>query len=83
MDRLQNIYDGLRDKNEIAIYDKYGKIAKRITIMFISKNKIFLILMWLLLYFDITIKRIIIYKTSVILLYCSCIKCYCSKRENL
>jgi len=45
MDRLQNIYDGLRDKNEIAIYDKYGKIAKRITIMFISKNKIFLILM--------------------------------------
>jgi len=40
MERLQNIYDTLRDKNEIAIYDKYGKIAKRITIMFISKKKI-------------------------------------------
>jgi len=43
MERLQNIYNNLRDKNEFAIYDKYGKIAKRITVMFISKNKISLI----------------------------------------
>jgi len=41
MERLQCIYNGLRDKNEIAIYDKYSKIAKRITIIFISKNKIY------------------------------------------
>ncbi|KAH0952632.1 Or9e33 [Eciton burchellii] len=34
MERLQNIYNNLRDKNEIAIYDKYGKIARRITITF-------------------------------------------------
>jgi len=57
MERLQNIYDTLRDKNEIAIYDKYGKIAKRITIMFISKKKIcWFLLMWLLFNFDIIIK---------------------------
>jgi len=39
MERLQSIYNELSDKNEIAIYDKYGRIAKRITIIFISKNK--------------------------------------------
>jgi len=41
MESLRNIYNSLRDKNEIAIYDKYGKIGKRITIAFISK-KIFI-----------------------------------------
>jgi len=35
---LQYIYNNLKDKNEIAIYDKYGNIAKRITIMFISEH---------------------------------------------
>jgi hypothetical protein len=37
IEQLQNIYNSLRDKNEIAIYDKHGKIAKRVTVMFISK----------------------------------------------
>jgi len=41
MERLRNIYNSLRDKNEIAIYDKYGKIGKRITVMFISKESIY------------------------------------------
>jgi len=40
MERLQNIYNNLRDKNEIAIYDKYGKIAKRTTIIFTSKEDV-------------------------------------------
>ncbi|KAH0952630.1 Or9e37 [Eciton burchellii] len=35
IEQLQNIYNSLRDKNEIAIYDKHGKIAKRVTVMFI------------------------------------------------
>jgi len=39
MVRLQNIYNNLKDEKEFAIYDKYGKIAKRITIAFISKKK--------------------------------------------
>jgi len=33
---LQYIYNNLKDKNEIAIYDKYGNIGKRITIMFMG-----------------------------------------------
>lgn len=41
LERLQYIYNDLKDKNEIAIYDKYGKIAKRITIIFISKKQKF------------------------------------------
>ncbi|RLU23648.1 hypothetical protein DMN91_003854 [Ooceraea biroi] len=35
LEQLQYIYNDLKDKNEIAIYDKYGNIAKRITITFI------------------------------------------------
>jgi len=39
---LQYIYNDLKDKNEITIYDKYGNIAKRTTIIFIGKkNDIF------------------------------------------
>jgi len=38
MEQLQNTYNNLRDKNEIAIYDKYGMIGKDITIIFISKK---------------------------------------------
>jgi len=40
MEQLQNIYNGLTDKNEIAIYDKYGMIGKHTTIMFTSKENI-------------------------------------------
>jgi len=40
MERLRSIYDNLRDKNEIAIYEKYGRIAKRTTIIFTSKKDI-------------------------------------------
>jgi len=38
---LQYIYNDLKDENEIAIYDKYGNIAKRITFIFISEENIF------------------------------------------
>jgi len=38
LDQLQHIYDELKDKNEIAIYDKYGFLAKRITINMTSKK---------------------------------------------
>ncbi|XP_011343016.1 odorant receptor 24a isoform X2 [Ooceraea biroi] len=31
LDQLQHTYDRLKNKNEIAIYDKYGYIAKRMT----------------------------------------------------
>jgi len=40
MERLQYIYNDLRDENEFDIYDKHGKIAKRITLAFISKNNV-------------------------------------------
>ncbi|EZA51611.1 hypothetical protein DMN91_004428 [Ooceraea biroi] len=33
LDQVQYIYDRLKDRNEIAIYDKYGYIAKHITII--------------------------------------------------
>ncbi|KAH0945740.1 hypothetical protein HN011_001500 [Eciton burchellii] len=32
LDQLQHIYNELKDKNEIAIYEKYGYFAKRFTI---------------------------------------------------
>ncbi|XP_019888317.1 uncharacterized protein LOC105282617 [Ooceraea biroi] len=35
LDQLQHIYNQLKDKDEIAIYDKYGYIAKRMTIRII------------------------------------------------
>ncbi|KAH0944516.1 Or9e32 [Eciton burchellii] len=35
LDWLQYIYNNLKDKTEIAIYDKYGNIAKRVTFIFI------------------------------------------------
>jgi len=38
LDQLQHIYDELKDKNEIAIYEKYGYFAKRFTINMISKR---------------------------------------------
>jgi len=38
LDQLQHIYDELKDKNEIAIYDKCGYIAKRFTIKMISEE---------------------------------------------
>ncbi|XP_026824689.1 uncharacterized protein LOC105285962 isoform X2 [Ooceraea biroi] len=33
LDRLQCTYNGLKDRNEMAIYDKYGYIGKRLTII--------------------------------------------------
>ncbi|EZA61634.1 hypothetical protein X777_07969 [Ooceraea biroi] len=35
LDQLQYIYDELKDKNEIAIYEKYGYFGKRLTITLI------------------------------------------------
>ncbi|KAH0944515.1 Or9e31 [Eciton burchellii] len=35
LDWLQYLYNNLKDKTEIAIYDKYGNIAKRVTFIFI------------------------------------------------
>ncbi|XP_026824696.1 uncharacterized protein LOC109611485 isoform X2 [Ooceraea biroi] len=35
LDQLQHIYDELKDKNEIAIYEKYGYFGKRLTIILI------------------------------------------------
>ncbi|KAH0944527.1 Or9e26 [Eciton burchellii] len=35
LERLQYTYNDLKDKNEIAIYNKYGNIGKRITFAFI------------------------------------------------
>ncbi|KAH0944526.1 Or9e46 [Eciton burchellii] len=35
IERLQYVHNDLQDANEIAIYDKYGKIAKRVTVMLI------------------------------------------------
>jgi len=40
MEYLRNSYNSLRDENEIAIYDKYGMIGKRITVIFTSKESI-------------------------------------------
>jgi hypothetical protein len=37
---LQYTYNDLKDKNEIAIYNKYGNIGKRITFAFIGESKI-------------------------------------------
>ncbi|XP_026826759.1 uncharacterized protein LOC105283870 isoform X3 [Ooceraea biroi] len=31
LDQLQHIYDGLKDRNEIEIYEKYGYFGKRLT----------------------------------------------------
>jgi len=45
MECLRNIYNSLRDKNEIAIYDKYGMIGKRITVLFTSKENIYAFLL--------------------------------------
>jgi len=85
MERLQNIYNDLRDENELAIYDKYGKIAKRITIAFIGKNKIFLILInmiatsfWHCNKTDYNIKKF--YDIVILFMF---INHSCSKRENL
>ncbi|XP_011350438.1 odorant receptor 4 isoform X3 [Ooceraea biroi] len=36
LERLQDVYNELTDKNEIAIYEEYGKLAKQYTIKFIS-----------------------------------------------
>ncbi|XP_026824674.1 uncharacterized protein LOC105285790 isoform X1 [Ooceraea biroi] len=38
--QLQHIYDGLKNQNEIAIYEKYGYIGKCISARLTSKNKI-------------------------------------------
>jgi hypothetical protein len=38
MEWLQDTYNNLKDKHEIIIYNKYGEIAKRITIIFTSKR---------------------------------------------
>jgi predicted DCC family thiol-disulfide oxidoreductase YuxK len=40
IERLQYVHNDLQDANEIAIYDKYGKIAKRVTVMLICKESI-------------------------------------------
>jgi len=40
LERLQYIYNDLTVKNEIAIYNKYGNIGKRITFAFIGEKKI-------------------------------------------
>jgi len=52
LERLQYIYDDLKDKKEIAIYNKYGNMAKRITVIFISKE-IILCYMWPFIYFRV------------------------------
>lgn len=39
IDQLECIYNSLQDKNEIAIYNKYGNIAKYITTTCLSKKK--------------------------------------------
>jgi len=36
--QLQHIYNHLRDKNEYAIVEKYGHIAKRYTVILTGKN---------------------------------------------
>jgi len=56
IEQLQNIYNSLRDKNEIAIYDKHGKIAKRVTVMFISKTNLYRFLLMRCVSFNIIIK---------------------------
>jgi len=40
MQRLQRVHNELQDKNEIAIYDKYGTVAKRVTIIIICKKRL-------------------------------------------
>jgi len=40
LEQLQYTYNDLTDKNEIAIYHKYGNIGKHITFAFIGKKKI-------------------------------------------
>jgi len=40
IERLQYVHNELQDGNEIAIYDKYGNIAKRVTIILICKKNI-------------------------------------------
>jgi len=40
IERLQYVHNDLQDGNEIAIYDKYGKVAKRVTIILICKESI-------------------------------------------
>jgi len=41
IERLQHVYNGLQDRNEITIYDKYGTVAKRVTIIIICKKKMY------------------------------------------
>jgi len=43
--RLQNTYNDLKDENEIAIYDKYGNIAKRTTFILIGEKDYYLLLL--------------------------------------
>ncbi|XP_011350436.1 odorant receptor 4 isoform X2 [Ooceraea biroi] len=40
LERLQDVYNELTDKNEIAIYEEYGKLAKQYTIKFIFQASI-------------------------------------------
>lgn len=38
LEQLRDVYDGLQDRNELAIYDKYGSNGKRFTIFLIRKK---------------------------------------------
>jgi len=60
LERLQNTYNDLKDENEIAIYDKYANIAKRITFIFIGEKRLsFIIMISLSIYFNIEANDII------------------------
>jgi len=62
MEWLQDTYNNLKDKHEIIIYNKYGEIAKRITIIFTSKrNDKRFWLIWSFINFSIVIEEIIIF----------------------
>ncbi|EZA53551.1 hypothetical protein X777_07019 [Ooceraea biroi] len=45
LEQFQYTYNGLKDENEIAIYDKYGNFGKRITVGFIICNQSVIIAM--------------------------------------
>lgn len=39
MEQLEQIFDELKDKNELAILEKYSNIAKRFTLSIIGRTR--------------------------------------------
>jgi len=60
LERLRYSYNDLKDKNEIAIYNKYGNIGKRITFAFIGKKRIIIFYYFDFITFNVNLKQIML-----------------------